>query len=373
VFLPRDAAAAIDPLSGIDFVTIGATYGGAGNPAWPGTDPPTDGDRAVGRGRVSYEYNIGKFEVTTAQWVEFFNAAFDRPSNDLLPHLRPPDGGHWGAQSATPNTPGARRWDVIAGQDLHPVGDISWRMAAMYCNWLHNGKNTDRSAFLNGAYDVSTFGFADPFGFSDQFTQHPDAKYWIPTWDEWLKAAHFDPNKDNGDGTTGGWWLYSTSSDTAPIYGRPESGGQANAGSFVPDPFNIPLGAYPGVTSPWGLLDTAGGTQEWTEEISFTAGLFPTARRYDGSGWATPQPDFGDHISYVSADFPSLATFELGFRIASAVPAPMSALGLGLLLVPLARRRRTPPCSQGVVHDDQSETVHDHRQVALTRATDLRL
>jgi hypothetical protein len=40
-------------------------------------------------------------------------------------------------------------------------------MAAMYCNWLHNNQSTDRQAFLNGAYDVSTFGYSGTV-FTDQ-------------------------------------------------------------------------------------------------------------------------------------------------------------------------------------------------------------
>jgi formylglycine-generating enzyme required for sulfatase activity len=370
------ARADVDPNSGIDFVRVGAI----GNAPWAGNG--TVGDRAVGRGSVGYEYKIGKMEVTTAQWVEFFNAAFDRPSNDLLPHLTPPDSGHWGAQSATPMTPGAQRWSVIPGQSLHPVGDISWRMAAIYCNWLHNGKSTDRSAFLNGAYDVSTFGYSGTT-FTDQLTHSPGAKYWIPTWDEWLKAAHYDPNKDNGDGTTGGWWKYSTTSDTAPAYGPPgqhvdvtpghgpgpDPAGplaQANGGwtSEFPgfNPFAVPLGAYPTVLSPWGLLDSAGGAREWTEEVLLTNGLFPTGRLFDGIGWGEPFASRErDLVSGWGGDFPSLATYDFGFRIASAVPAPMSALSLGLLLLPWARRRRTPSThprlQQGDPHESQSETA----------------
>jgi hypothetical protein len=89
------------------------------------------------------------------------------------------------------------------------VGNISRRNAAMYCNWLHNDKSTDRSAFLDGAYDVSTFTYT-PFGaFNDQITRHTTARYWIPSWDEWLKAAHHDPNR-HGPGQEG-WWFWSNS------------------------------------------------------------------------------------------------------------------------------------------------------------------
>ena len=135
------ALAQTDP-SGIDFVTVG----NPGNAPWPGNG--TVGDRAVGRGGVDYSYQIGKYEITTAQWVDFFNAAFDRPPSDWLPNLIPPT--TWGAVPTTPNTPGGERWAVPAGNTMLPVGNISWRMAAMYCNWLCNNKGTQRSDFMNG-------------------------------------------------------------------------------------------------------------------------------------------------------------------------------------------------------------------------------
>ena len=334
--ISRRTHAAIDPLSGIDFVTIGATYGGAGNPAYQSGQPNQD---VNGRGSVGYQYNIGRMEVTTAQWVEFFNAAYDRPSNDLLPHLVPPD--RWGAQSTTPNTPGARRWSVIPGQGNAPVGNISWRIAAMYCNWLCNGKSLDRSAFLNGAYDVSTFRFVGNV-FQDQLAHNPGAQYWIPTWDEWLKAAHFDPNKPNPDGTTGGWWRYSNTSDTAPIYGPPNTGGQANAGFLSAQAYTIPLGAYATVQSPWGLLDVAGATTEWTEEIK-DLGTGGRYRYFDGSYWLQDafQARLVDAIQPAGQELPHISSYEFGLRVASLVPTPgAGALGLGLLFPLLARRRR---------------------------------
>ena len=45
------------------------------------------------------------------------------------------------------------------------------------------------------------------------------ASGWIPTQDEWMKAAHYDPNR-YGAGQ-GGWWLYSHRSDVAPVPGVP--------------------------------------------------------------------------------------------------------------------------------------------------------
>ena len=327
------SGAQISYSQGIEFVTIGA----AGNAVVPATFPQ---GYARGRGSVSYEYRIGRMEVTTSQWVEFFNAAFDRPSNDRLPHLIPP--GVWGAQGATPTVPDGRRWTVPAGNENRLVGNISWRMAAMYCNWLCNDKGTDRAAFLNGAYDVATFGGLSPNGFSDQVEHSPGAQYWIPTFDEWVKAAHFDPNR-LGD-AAGGWWRFPTLSDVVPVYGPPGQG-QANAGAVqIPSQQLFhPLGSYPTVQSPWGLLDTAGGTSEWLESALAITGPNLDIRLQEGSSFAL---SFGssrgsDLIEGTSGSYPSISEWDFGFRIASAVPTPgvSALLGLGIALA--LRRRRT--------------------------------
>jgi len=369
------AHAQVDPNSGIDFVRVGAV----GNAAWAGDG--TVGDRAVGRGSVGYEYSIGKFEVTTAQWAGFFNAAFDRPAGDALPHVVPPT--YWGAAGTTPinNTnPNARRWTVPAGNEMTPVGNISWRMAAMYCNWLHNDKATNREAFLNGAYDASTFTYTPAGYFRDQQTRSPGARYWIPSWDEWLKAAHYDPNKANPDGSTGGWWKYSNGSNTPYVYGpqgvlvnglMTTSNATWDSSEFPGfSPFAVPLGAYANVTSPFGLYDVSGATAEWTEEVlySLPGDQFPHDRTYDGTWWYDGFPN-SDRIAISGGSaFPSLSTFDLGFRIASSVPSPSAFfLGVTVLGCTFTRRRRTDaktidrwPRGHGAgEHGSGPDSIHD--------------
>ncbi len=152
-------------------------------------------DPTVGRGSLAYEYRIGRYEITTSQWVEFFIAAFDRPVDDRIPWVPSPSvvNMRWGAAGTMPITPGGQRWSVPAGKEMRGASNISWRVAAIYCNWLHNGKATNREAFLTGAYGVSMFGNTGNGTFSDQLTRSPGAIYFIPTYDEWLKAVHYDP------------------------------------------------------------------------------------------------------------------------------------------------------------------------------------
>ena len=165
-----------------DWVTIGA----AGNDPYLG-DSPFGPDYAYGRGSVGYEYRIGRTEVTTGQWLEFVNT-FSTQSDDMKTFAEP---FFWGAQvDPTYEGPG-RRYRLrgnVASPELLPVGGISWREAAMFCNWLHNGKSSALSAIEHGAYDASTWG-DDGRWFTDDPTHLPGARFWIPTLDEALQAT----------------------------------------------------------------------------------------------------------------------------------------------------------------------------------------
>lgn len=166
-----------------EFVTIGAT----GNAAW--TSPPNVSDNMRGFGGVNYEYRIGRTEITTSQWASFLSAAMGRSTSQRLAWLNIPSS--WaGDIDPTYEGPGVH-YRAIPGRENFGVGDISWRAAAMYCNWLHNGQSTSRESFLSGAYDVSTFGVRGNV-FTDQASRSPDARFWIPSMSEWMPAGPMD-------------------------------------------------------------------------------------------------------------------------------------------------------------------------------------
>src|SRR5690606_22831954 len=165
-----------------------------GNPgfAW---DAPGPTEKVV-IGGVNYRYRIATTEVTTAQWATFLNA--------FAPHIRPL-GFQVGSPSVAggtfyqgPGPDGVPRYAALPAEAGY-ASQMGWRLAAIYCNWLHNGaptgSNLALSYFANGAYDISTFTVNPDGTYNDQYSRHPDAKFWIPTRDEWHKAGYWDPNR----------------------------------------------------------------------------------------------------------------------------------------------------------------------------------
>jgi len=306
-----------------------ATIGAVGNQAYQGPGVSTHG-----RGRVDYEYKISKLEITTAQWLEFTNTFSTQTDEYKFTNFGPT---FWGATFDTRYTgPGVKyklRNDPNAA--MRPVAGISWRDAARYCNWLHNGKSSNLNSLITGAYDTTTFGYSSGPVFTDALTHLAGAKYWIPTLDEWMKAAYYDPHRYGND--VGGWWSQANMSDAPGISGVPGVG-TTSADLELPDfgEWGIPLGAYPQSVSPWGLLDTSGGAQEWTEGAATSQN--PTDRVVRGS-YAGGSTGY-DSIAFSYSSPPDGFFATEGLRICSAVPTPsVSSLGFAFVCTCASRRR----------------------------------
>lgn len=318
-----------------DFVTIGAVN----NPAYQGTpgDPVAAANAGlIGRGSVGYEYALARTELTHAQYVPFINVLATRPGNSVsalmagMPGLQTGPSVMGMLTDLSYTGPG-RRFRVGRGAENWPVIGMSWRLAAMYCNWMHNGMQDDPQSMTSGAYDISTFNVPNSsLRWTDQLTKSPGARFWIPTLDEWIKGAHYDPNR-NGQGE-GGYWLYPTSRDTAPLPGLPSVGGQFFSGISEANP----VGMYPAFASPWGLLDTAGSGSEWTETTTLIPNGDYFVRFVEG----------GDNTSSSSARLDGrglLLPFEQGgystLRIAT-IPSPAGGVVLLFFSISMSRTRR---------------------------------
>jgi formylglycine-generating enzyme required for sulfatase activity len=282
-------------------------------------------------GRVDYEFQIGRTEVTGAEWFEFVQA--------YAPYVNPLYADSELFTSRTISLIGPQTYQMPPLAANRPV-EMGWHFAARYANWLHNDKALTAEAFESGAYDTSTFGPIGGPNNDDQLARSPGAWYWIPSQDEWVKSAHFDPNKD-GPGLPG-YWLYPTSSDTQPIGGPPELGGQTSAGygnyyfeNLIPE-----VAAYRDVQSPWGLWDVSGGSREWTESPEWQIPTSGAVRVVEGSSWRDGSAVAANNRDFIDFWQISRPGFTHGLRMARAVPGAWSAWAFVCAFSFALRKRR---------------------------------
>lgn len=244
---------------------------------------------------------------------------------------------------------GSYNYSVIGSSGNLPVTFVSWFDAARFTNWLCNGQQVgaqDNTTTETGAYTLN--GAMSGLN----FTKNGNATFWIPSEDEWYKAAYYDPNK--GGLGVGGYWLYPTKSNTAPGNVVGSSPNQANfryssGGTQLSDyifsvtqsaalvstqNYLTDVGAFSGSASPYGTYDQGAVVRVWSDTV------VSGAIRERGTTWQ----DLGDHYMQASVsvgDGPTNEESHIGFRIAT-VPEPTSAalLGLGTLLLAARRRRR---------------------------------
>lgn len=321
------SGAVISVEQGIEFVTVGAP----GNAGYAGG---LFGNNA-GAGAVNEAFRIARTQVTNAQIVEFANA--------YLPHIiargeNPRDQlGILGSRFIGFDQQQQRY--VTSPQAAQFPAMVSWRIAARYCNWLCNDRRTDLAAFETGAYDTSTFNSGPPFGvFTDQLTHNTSARFFLPTRDQWVKAAFYDPNR-NGPGV-GGYWQYPHSSDVAPIYGFPWEGGESIAGREDIPLFSWvqPVASYVNTQSPWGLFDLTGSGRDWNEDASTDL----LSRIFSGSWYRDAVPWFTDSLYYNAQGGVSISNegVNYGFRVAAVIPSPGSGGVVMVMMVGVMSGRR---------------------------------
>ena len=171
-----------------------------------------------------------------------------------------------------------------------------------------------------GAYTIAGYRGTD----GRRLRRNPGARFFVPTEDEWCKAAYFDPDKPGGPGH----WRYPTRSDDPP--GRdPASTSAANhhaGGLLDPVRFTTPVGFFARAAGPWGTFDQAGNVFEWTDGL--TPPFLRTLR-----GGAFDSDDAGINRAVANAALSSVSDVpDVGIRIAAVpeggeVPAPEGSDG----------------------------------------------
>jgi formylglycine-generating enzyme len=292
-----------------EWVTVG-NPGNAADPLNSGSTP--------GIGTVDYVYRISKYEVTNDQWAEFLNAVAATDPNEL----------YNGNMSITQSgSPGSHTYTVHANRGNKPVNFVSYFDVMRFVNWLHNGQPTgsqDASTTEDGVYLISD-------GVSE--TRAPGAKFFIPSRNEWYKAAYHQPSAVGGDADN--YWLYPTASNAVPTVATADANGDitnpgANVANYNNGVLNVTTvgSAGPLSQSYYGTFDQGGNVWEWHETV-----ISGIARGVRGGTWNASHTDlrsqFQDNVDPASGD-----PFG-GFRVASSVgdiPA-VSDWGLAVMVL----------------------------------------
>jgi formylglycine-generating enzyme required for sulfatase activity len=302
-------------------------------------------------GAVDQPYQIGKYEVTAGQYTAFLNAVAANDTYGLYRTEMADPIVVWGCNIQVSGSPGSYTYSVASDWANRPVNCVSFWSAARFANWLHNGQPTgpqNASTTEDGAYTLN--GYIGSEG--GTIAKNAGARYWIPSEDEWHKAAYYDPNK-LGPGVPG-YWLYPTMSDTPPINTLidPDPGNHANfydeygtgTGNYsIGSPYyKTPVGAFAHSGSAYGTFDQGGNLWEWTDTVGITFSGW-SSRVVRGGCFA----QFSENLAASSFHLRGLnagggGTY-FGFRVAS-VPEPsgiaLLAAGAIVLLAYLWRRRR---------------------------------
>lgn len=288
---------------------------------------PSDGDSSTGGtqnfGAVAATFRIGKFEVTNAQYVAFLNAVAATDTNALFSVNMEidPRGGidQFG-------TSGNFRYAVRAGMGDKPVVFVSFWDCCQFCNWLHNGRPgglQSAGTTETGAYDLTIPGAVA----GNTVTQSPGAKFFLPTEDQWYKAAYHQPASAGGDADD--YWLYPTRSNDIPTVAavnaigeiEPDTANIANYG-FEADwdsngdesneDGNVTTVGSGGVGSAsfYGAFDMAGNVIEWNETV-----IDGSSRGLRDSSWFNSETPL--RSSFRNFSPPVDESVFIGFRVAS--------------------------------------------------------
>jgi sulfatase modifying factor 1 len=252
----------------MDFVNVG----NAGNTA-----------DDTGYGAVGYDYRIGTYEVTANQWAAVI-AADSNVGN----------AGSWSGSQPTANT--------------------SWYEAAKFCNWLTTG------SAATGVYSF-TGSIANPTGvtINRDYRNSSGMAYFIPTEDEWYKAAYYD-------GNAGVYYNYPTGSNSVPD--GIDSAGDTAFDAVFWDGYNQGQPnavTNAGVASPYGTIGQGGNVWEWNETAINSSRGLRGGCWYNGSNYLASSIRVTDGSPTYEGSF-------IGFRVAS-VPEPGSLIMTAMIAV----------------------------------------
>ena len=280
----------------IDFVDIG----NAGNADDTGAG---GGIYSSLYGGVSYGYRMGTFEISQ-------DAITKATASGLLNVTA---GAHTGAE---------------------PAAGISWYEAAAFVNFLNTSTGHQAAYQIDvGVTTLTLWSSGDAWQLDgENLYRHKDAYYFLPSEDEWYKAA-FHQN----DGVTANYWDYAAGSNTIPTaVASGTTAGTAVYDTVAGDPAEVDNA---GGLSPYGTRGQNGNVWEWQESAFTAPNDSPSENRLvRGGAWSHPESLLRSSSRIITG--PTGSTGNIGFRVASVPEPTASMLMIVSGLMWMARRRR---------------------------------
>jgi formylglycine-generating enzyme required for sulfatase activity len=316
--------------------SISMSYVTVGNPG-NAPDPATDSFY----GEVDYTYNIGEYDVTDSQYCTFLNDVDPTGANTL--DLYSPQGDPEFGISVNLGAANGFKYSVINGYASMPVVDVTFWDTLRFANFLDDGSTENGAYTLLG--DSPTPSNASTLIAAPQ--PNSGATVWLPSENEWYKAAYYDPANDT-------YSAFATQSDTAPgniigsgtneanynngVYSVTQSYGYESGTNYL-----TPVGSFTGSASYYGTYDQSGDAFNWLDTTVDSD--YPVLR---GGDWYY-LGDYGtvssDYRTYAYPYSLSVADVygDVGFRVAS-VPEPNSIMLMLAGVAGLALMRGKPFC-----------------------------
>ncbi len=204
------------------------------------------------------------------------------------------------------------------GRD-YPATSVTWYEAAKFVNWLNMSTGGMPAYKFDANGNFQLWESTDPGYDPNNLYRNKLAKYFLPSVNEWHKAAYYDP-------VAGAYYTYPTgSNDVADGIDFP---GDPNFDAvFYDGALNVtPNAVYDvGILSPYGTAGQGGNASEWVETtFDWSNDSSTKDRTILGGSWV-------DGITLLAASktngiTPSNQEFYRGFRVARIVPEPSTIL-----------------------------------------------
>ena len=267
----------------------------------------------TGYGGVDYEYNIGTYEVTNAQYAEFLNSVAKTSDTHSLYN------GNMGSSSfggiTRSGSAGNYTYSAKSGSENKPVNYVSFWDAARFTNWLTNGQPTGVQGALTTETGVYNLGGG---AITRNAAAWASGGFAIASENEWYKAAYYQPAAAGGDSDD--YWLYPTQSNSI-------STADANYDFVVRTLTDV--GSYSDAGSYYGTFDQGGNVWEWNDEI-----LFASTRGLRGGSFGGN--DFSLQSSSRANGDPADEDITVGFRVSSLAAVPDESSTISLLMATLS-------------------------------------